>query len=336
MLKTAQVGLGWWGTQVTSHLRDSEEIQIVYGVDPVPAMAEKYTATCGLPVIADFDKALADPGIDAVILTTPHSMHEAQVLAAVAAGKQIFCEKPLSLSSESVGRMLAACEKAGIVLGVGHERRFEPAWEEAKRLIDDGELGTVLHVEGDFSWDRSLNTKVDNWRASKAESPAAGMTGMGVHLTDMLLSMVGPIVEVHAQMEQRVLEIPSGDVVSAHLRFADGTTGHIASVSVTPFYSRLAAFGSHGWAEARDTQHNNVGGPTDFFTRMRGDEQQSLRSFDLTDTVRDNYEEWARAVQGKGSYRFTDEERFLNVAVLEAITKSAEIGKPVAVPQYKK
>jgi predicted dehydrogenase len=52
--------------------------------------------------------------------------------------------------------------------------------------------------------------------------------------------------------------------------------------------------------------------------------------------VRDNYEEWARAVQGKGSYRFTDEERFLNVAVLEAITKSAETRKPVAVPQFDK
>ena len=334
MLKTAQVGLGWWGQQVTQCLKDSDVIEIVCGVDPFPAAAEKYTAAFGLPVISEFDQVLADPKIEAVILCTPHGLHEQQVIAAAAAGKQIFCEKPLSLESKSVGRMLAACRKAGIILGVGHERRFEASWQEIKRLVDTGELGTILHVEGDFSHDKFLNTPGDNWRGSKKESPAAGMTGMGVHLTDMLLSLVGPVVEVHAMTAQRVLPFPTGDVVSVHLRFADQTTGHIAAVSATPFYGRLLVNGSHGWAEARDTQHVDPGGPVDFYVRKRGDAEQSRRVLQPRNVVKANYEEWATAAMGQGSYRFTDEERFGNVALLEAIVRSAENGTLERVAQY--
>ncbi|MFH1329617.1 MAG: Gfo/Idh/MocA family oxidoreductase [Actinomycetota bacterium] len=335
MLKTAQVGLGWWGQQVTQCLQDSAVIKIVCGVDPVPASAEKYTATFGLPVVPEFGQVLADPKIEAVILTTPHGVHEQQVVAAAAAGKQILCEKPLALTAESARRMIEACDRAGILLGLGHERRFEPAWEEIKRMVDAGELGTVLHVEGDFSHDRFLNMTADNWRGSKKEAPAAGMTGMGVHLTDMLLSMVGPVVEVHAVTAQRVIPIPTGDVVSVHLRFSDGTTGHVAAVSATPFYGRLAVFGSHGWAEARDTQHTDPGGPVHFFTRRRGDAEQAVRTFEPRNVVKANYEEWAVAAMGKGSYRFTDQERFGNVALLEAIVRSAEQGTLEQVAQYK-
>ncbi len=84
MLRTAQVGLGWWGMHVTDCLRSSDEIQLVCGVDPVPVMAERYAGTHGLPVFPDFQKVLDDPGIDAVTLTTPHSVHEAQVAARTA------------------------------------------------------------------------------------------------------------------------------------------------------------------------------------------------------------------------------------------------------------
>jgi predicted dehydrogenase len=335
MLRTAQMSLGWWGQQVTKCLTDSDVIEIVCGVDPMPASTEKYAAAFGLPTLADYDAVLADPKIDAVILTTPHGLHERQVVGAAAAGKQVFCEKPLSLESASVARMLDACRKAGIILGVGHERRFEEGWEEIKRMADAGELGTILHVEADFSHDRFLSMTADNWRGSKKEAPAAGMTGMGVHLTDMLLSLVGPIVEVHAIVARRIIPIETGDVVSVHLRFADGTTGHIAAVSATPYYGRLLVNGSLAWAEARDRQHVDPGGPVDFFTRKRGDAEQSTRVFEPRNVVKANYEEWTRAALGQGTYRFTDEERYGNVAVLEAIVASAEKGTPEKVAQYR-
>ena len=90
MLKAAQVGLGWWGSQVTKVLEDSEKIEIVCGVDPFEETAKKYTADYGLPVYSDYQEALDDPNVEAVILTIPHLFHEEAVVRAAAAGKEIF------------------------------------------------------------------------------------------------------------------------------------------------------------------------------------------------------------------------------------------------------
>lgn len=334
MLKTAQVGLGWWGSQVTKVLSDSDKIEVVCGVEPAAEVARRYEESFGLPVVSDYQEVLRDSTVEAVILTIPHRLHEEAVLQAAAAGKQIFCEKPLSLSVDSARRMIEACDRAGIVLGVGHERRFEPAWEEIRRMADAGEFGTIIHMEGHWSHDRWLNMAADNWRGSKEEAPAAGWTGMGVHLSDMMLSLVEPVVEVQAHTARRVLTIPTGDVVSAHLRFADGTTGHIAALSATPDYARLAVFGSHAWAEARETQHVDPGGTTNFYVRRRGDSAQTRRDFEPASPVRAGYEHWADAVAGRVPYRFTNQQRLGNVAILEAIVRSADSGRPEPVAQY--
>lgn len=335
MLKAAQVGLGWWGSQVTKVLQGSDKIEIVCGVDPAAEIADRYREEHGLPVHSDYRQVLEDPGVEAVILTIPHRLHEEAVLQAAAAGKQIFCEKPLSLTVESAARMIEACDRAGIVLGIGHERRFEPAWEEMKRMADAGELGTILHIEAHWSHDRWLNMAADNWRGSKEEAPAAGWTGMGVHLSDMMLSLAGQVVEVQAHVAGRILAIPTGDVVSAHLRFADGSTGHIAALSATPDYARFTVFGSHAWAEARETQHVDPGGTTHFYVRKRGDAEQTRRDFEPASPVRAGYEHWADAVAGRAAYRFDNAERLGNVAILEAVVRSAENGgRPEPVAQY--
>jgi len=334
MLKAAQIGLGWWGSQVTRVLQGSDKIEIVCGVDPAEPSAAKYREEFDLPVYGTYQQALDDPRVDAVILTVPHRMHEEAVLEAAAAGKQVFCEKPLSLSVDSARRMIEACDEAGLVLGVGHERRFEPAWEEIKRMSDAGEFGTIIHMEAHWSHDRWLNMAADNWRGSKEEAPAAGWTGMGVHLSDMMLSLAGQVAEVQAHVARRLLVIPTGDVVSAHFRFGDGTTGHVAALSATPDYARFAVFGTHAWAEARETQHVDPGGTTHFYVRRRGDAEQTRVDFEPASPVKTGYEHWADAVAGRVEYRFDNAERLGNVAILEALVASAEGGgKPETVVQ---
>ena len=334
MLKVAQIGLGWWGAQVTNVLRGSEKIEVICGVDPAEAIADNYTAQFGLPVYSDYADALADPAVEGVILTIPHRLHESMLLEAVAAGKQVFCEKPLSLDVASARRMIQACDDAGIVMGIGHERRFEPAWEEMKRMADADEFGTIIHMEAHWSHDRWLNMAADNWRGSKEESPAAGWTGMGVHLSDMMLSLAGEVVEVHTHVEKRILAIPTGDVVSAHFKFVDGSTGHIAALSATPDYARFTVFGSHAWAEARETQHVDPGGTTHFYVRRRGDAEQTRTDFEPASPVKAGYEHWADAVAGQVEYRFSNEERLGNVAILESLVRSSETGKPEPVQRF--
>src|SRR5262245_52099619 len=132
MIRCALVGYGWWGRTIASRCRPSNEVAIALVVDPSEA-SRAAAVEAGLEAAASLDAALADPSFDAVILATPHSLHEAQVTAAAGAGKHVFCEKPLGLTLASAARSIEACRQAGAVLGIGHERRFEPA---IRRLME--------------------------------------------------------------------------------------------------------------------------------------------------------------------------------------------------------
>lgn len=326
MINAAVVGLGWWGKQIVNVLMGhSDRINIVRGVEVSPDAVAEFASSKGLALYSDYQQALDDPEIEAVILTTPHSTHEDLVLRAAAAGKQIFCEKPLSLTAASAKKMVKACADAGVVLGLGHERRYEPAFEELARMVADGELGTILGVEGNFSHDKFAALDGSNWRGNPKDAPAAGWTGMGVHLTDYLISILGPIAEIRAVSARRVLNLPSGDVVSTQFRFEDGTLGTINVVSATPFFARLSVFGSRAWVDVFETSHPESPAETHFMVGT-ADGKRHSRVFQPVDTVMANLHAWADAVAGKGAYRFTDQQRISNVAVLEALVRSTNSG----------
>ena len=330
MIRAAMIGLGWWGRHMVNAVKGSTKLEIVRLTARRPDRHRDFSVETGIPLLDDYQQVLEDPEVDAVILCTPHSQHEDQVHAAIDHGKQIFCEKPLSLTKASAERMVAAARKAGLVMGVGHERRFESTMEEITRLVTSGEIGTHMHAEANFSHEIFASLAADNWRGSKEEGPAVGMTGMGVHLTDLLISMLGPVEAVTAQTARRVLDLPTGDVVNVQLRFASGATGYVAAISATPYYGRFTVFGDRMWVEARDDSHPQHGGKTHLITCGK-DGVQHTRTFDAKDPVRANLEEWADAVTNGAEYRFSDDQRIGNVAVLEAITKSVENGTWVTV-----
>ena len=330
MIRAAMVGLGWWGRHMVNSVENSEKIKVVRLTARRPDRHRDFSEEKEIPLVDDYNGVLQDPEVDAVILCTPHSQHEEQVLAAVEHGKQIFCEKPLSLTKDSVERMLAATNEAGLIMGVGHERRYESTMEAIAEIVSSGELGTQMHVEANFSHSIFASIDADGWRGSQEEAPAAGMTGMGVHLTDLFISMLGPVESVVAQTARRILPLPTGDVVTVQLRFESGATGFVGAISATPYYGRFTVFGSEMWVEARDDAHPQEGGRTHLITCGKDGVQHS-QTFEPKDPVKANLEEWADAVEGRGAYRFTDAQRVGNVALLEAIAKSVETGDWVDV-----
>ena len=106
------------------------------------------------------------------MLATPHSLHAAQIVAAAAAGKPIYCEKPLTLNRADAVRVIDACSKAGVLLAVGYDKRFWPFMQALTRVVAGGELGEILHIEGHNS-NESARGNVAAWRASSAETPGA-------------------------------------------------------------------------------------------------------------------------------------------------------------------
>lgn len=328
MINAALAGLGWWGQHIVRRMAGSEVMRIAAAIETNPERAA-FAAEHGIPFLGSLADALADPAIDAVILATPHALHTDQIAAAAKAGKHVFCEKPLALTRAEAEASVAACRAAGVMLGIGHERRYEAAIGEARRILRAGGLGTIMHVEANFSHDKLANVPPGDWRASPKDAPAAGMTAMGIHLTDLYLDLVGPVTEVFAATTSRVAYAETGDVISVLMRFESGATGYINAILVTPLYIALTIFGSEGWLEIRNHTHPDTPGPTTLTWQHR-DGRREAREFAWHDTVRTGLETFARAIAGE-PYPFTDAQKIGNVAVLEAICRSAASNAPAAV-----
>lgn len=331
MLNVAVIGYGWWGRHIVARLAGHGGMRVVCVAETDRSLYPAIAAA-GVTAVDDLAAALAMPQVQAVILTTPHMVHEEQVCAVAAAGRHVFCEKPLGLTAESARRSVAAAQAAGVVLGIGHERRFEPAMARLKGMIASGALGTVMHAEAAFSHDKLAGIAPGGWRTSATLSPGAGMTGMGIHLTDLLLWMFGPVTTVQALTRDRVLGWPTGDMVVAQLGFAAGMTAHLNAILATPHYMRFHVYGSEGWVEVRNATHPDTpGGVTDWLYCPKGGTPQA-EVLPWTDAVVANLESFAAAVAGVAPYPFTPAEMVGNVAVYEAIVAAAASGGTV-IPQ---
>ena len=273
--------------------------------------------------------ALLETDAEAIILTSPNVLHDEQVAACAAAGRHVFCEKPLSLTAAGARASVQACAEAGVVLGVGHERRFEPAIQHLKSLLDQGALGTIMHAELAFSHDKLKHLDASSWRTSKRHAPAAGMTQMGIHLTDLLIWFFGPVAQVHAIAADRALGWETGDMVVVQLRFQAGMTAQMQAILNTPHFLRTHVFGADEWVEIRNATHPDTPGGRVDMTRYRSLDDQDARSFDWTDAVTANLETFAAAIRGEAPYPFTDAQKVHNIEVLEAIVQSAETGEAV-------
>ena len=325
MIRAAVVGLGWWGQRIWTSLQGSERIEVVRGVDVSFDHLGEFAERSELPLVRNLEEVLGDDAVDAVILTTPHALHEDQVVAAAGAGKQIFCEKPLALNGASAGRMLDACAARGLLLGIGHERRYEPALIEVKRMVDDGEIGTLRHLEVNWSYSLMASAQIPAWRQDPAQAPAGLMTAVGVHITDYLQSIAGPVAQLNATLRRHREDRPSDATLSVQFDFASGATGYMCNIGPTPYYQRITLFGDEGWVEHRETAH--IADPDPALVAWRGlDEEIWSRTFDPIDQVRANLEAWAASVEDGADYKFTDPQKLHNVEILEAIVKSTQSG----------
>ena len=236
-------GFGWWGKHITSRLQHHDSIKVLGIVEPhVPN--HEAIAKMGLRLFEDLAAAVSLDEVDAIVLTTPNPLHEEQVVFCANAGKHVFCEKPLGLTAASARRSVSACRQAGVQLGIGHERRFEPAMLALRKEIENSGLGTIMHAEAAFSHDKLINVPKGDWRTSKSVAPAAGMTAMGIHLSDLLISFFGRVETVQAMTASRSLGWETGDVVTVQLGFAAGMTASFSAVLHTPHFIRMHVFGS--------------------------------------------------------------------------------------------
>lgn len=235
-LRIAAIGAGRLGAIHAENLaRHVPGAALALVVDNDPEAARRAGERLGVPHAAAIEAALDDPTIEAVEICTASDSHAEGIAAAARAGKAIFCEKPIALSLEDADRALAAVAEAGVYLQIGHMRRFDPAYVEAKRLIDEGRIGRPI-VFRSASLDDSISP-------SREFLARCGGIFLDVALHDFDLArwlMADEVVEVQSSgavlVHQVLREVADVDTAFTTLRFASGALGMVQT-------SHTAAYG---------------------------------------------------------------------------------------------
>jgi predicted dehydrogenase len=315
VIDAALIGLGWWGRNILKAVQGkSDKLRFVHGVskeidDAVP-LAEQH----GFRLSADLESALADSRVQAVVLATPHSLHADQIVRVAAAGKAVFCEKPLSLARADAARAVDACRKAGVPIGVGQNKRFWPSMQALREVLAERSLGRVMHIEGHYSNENS-SQHFSSWRAEPSETPGAGMTGTGIHILDAFVNAAGPVAEVQAQFISVKPDPDPRDTISVLFGFENGVSGLLGAVRASPFYWRVHVFGDEGSVDAL--------GETQIVVRRRGGKTES-RELASRDSLLAEFEAFADAASGRAPYPITPQEMVDTIGAFEAITRSLE------------
>jgi predicted dehydrogenase len=322
MINAAIIGLGWWGKNIVQCVQGrSTKLRFVHGVSREIDAALPIAEANGFTLSDDLEQALADNRVEAVVLATPHSLHADQIVRVAAAGKPVFCEKPLALKRADAERAIAAVKKAGVPIAVGQNKRFWPSMVELRRVVASGTLGRIMHIEGHYSNENS-DRHFSAWRDSPAESPGGGMTGTGIHLLDAFVGLGGPVAEVKAQVVSFRTGRDPRDAASVMFRFANGLSGYFGLVRASPVYWRVHVFGDEASVEAL--------GETEVVTRARGGKVER-REFPKVDSIRAEIDAFADAATGRSPYPITPAEMVDTVAAFEAVIRSMDTGRPVSI-----
>lgn len=320
MINLAMVGLGRWGQTVLNSIQaKSTRLRVVHGVSKEPELARDLAAKHKFHLSTDLNDAIANPDVQAIMLATPHSLHIEQVKKVAAAGKPVWCEKPLALTRAQAEIAIAAVRAAKVPLGSGNNKRCFASMRELKRVVSSGEVGNVLHVEGHFSNEHSTRVS-GGWRDDPNESPGAGMTGAGLHVLDAFVNLAGPISYVDARTVSKKAPPDPRDVVAVLAEFAGGATGLLATVRAAPMFWRVHVFGTDGMAEAR-------GEDTLIVTKIGGEPQET--TYEHVDSLRTLLEAFADAVEGRAPFPVTPEQMLDVIGAFEGVVKSLATGQPV-------
>jgi predicted dehydrogenase len=213
-----------------------------------PARFDEISASFGVPCLSEAD-LLKRPGVDVVCLATPSGQHPAQAIAAAQAGKHVLVEKPMALTLADADAMIAACNEAGVKLGVLLQRRAEPTFKRIKQAIQAGDLGELTLGMVTMPYYRSeAYYNQAQWRGAWALDGGGVLMNQGIHLVDLLIWTMGDPVQVQAHADTLHRRIEVEDTLGATLRFANGSLATItATTTAAPgFPHRIELYGTNG------------------------------------------------------------------------------------------
>jgi predicted dehydrogenase len=325
-LRVACLGMGWWSDVLADAMKRSDRFEIVScytrSAEKRQAFARKY----GCVAAPGYDSILQDKRIEAIVNTTPNNVHRETTCAAAEAGKHVFLDKPISTTIADARSITAACRKAGVVLALGYQRRKETHFRWIRGQIDQGTFGRLVNAEANISRDRLGQFDLTSWRYTAEGMPGGVMLQIGIHYTDVLEFLMGPIAAVNARLAQLVLPGENPDVASLLLEHENGALSTLnASYASASEHYVMNIYGKE--ASAYYELHQGLR-----FLK-RGARQPTPVPCEKNDTIREELEEFAEAARGKGKPEMDGEASTRSLAVLRAGLQSAREGRRVTVAE---
>jgi predicted dehydrogenase len=316
MIRAASGGLGGWGKTLANSIQDSDKINVVMATTRTLNNIEDYCKEINAEIASSYDEIVNSDKVDAVILATPHSKHLEQIVQAVNNGKHVFVEKPITLTAADAKIAYDEAKKNNKVLAVGFNRRFHPNFIKIVEMIKNNELGKVLHIEGTINAPGLWMYAPESWRSSAAETPAGGMTGMGIHIIDQMIASNGNISSAYAQTAKVIKMGDLDEITSVLFKFENGSTGYLGTSIASSIFYNFRVIAENGTIEIIERDLSVMK-----YTPREGDITTTTNSANM---CKNELEAFADAINGVAPYPVTADEGIHGAAVFEAVINSAE------------
>ena len=325
-LRVACIGMGWWSDVLADAIQRSGRLKIVACYTRSEEKRRVFAGKYGCRAAPSYEAILGDRAVEAVINTTPNDAHLETTRAAAAAGKHVFLDKPIANTVSDARAITETCRKAGVVLALGYQRRRESHFRWIRQRIDQGAFGKLVNAEANISRDRLGKIDLGSWRYTAAGMPGGVMLQIGIHYTDVLEYLLGPIKAVEGRLARLVLPGDNPDVASLVLEHASGALSTLnASYASASEYYLMNIYGKE--ATAYYDLHNGLR----FLERGSG--RSNPVSCAKNDGFVEELEEFAAAARGNGKPEMDGERATASLAVIRAGIVSAREGRRVEVAE---
>jgi predicted dehydrogenase len=325
-MKVACIGMGWWSDVLADAIKRSGKLEIAACFSRSKEKREKFAAKYGCKAAPSYESILADRKIEAVINTTPNAVHLETTVAAARAGKPTFLDKPIANTIADARAITEECREARVVLALGYQRRRESHFRWVQSAIARGEFGRLVNAEANISRDRLGKIDLNSWRYTAEGMPGGVMLQIGIHYSDVLEYLMGPIRAVSGRFERLVLPGDNPDVASLVLEHESGALSTLnASYASASEYYLMNIYGKE--ATAYYDMHNGL--------RFLKRNDASVRpvACEKNDPIVEELEEFARAVRGECAPEMDGERATRSLAVILAGIRSAKEGRRVEVSE---
>jgi predicted dehydrogenase len=316
--------MGWWSDVLADAIKRSGKLTIAMCYSRSEEKRQKFAAKYGCRAARTFEEMLEDRSIEAIINTTPNSVHLETTVAAAKAGKHVFLDKPIANTIADARALTTACRRAKVVLALGYQRRRESHFRWVREHL--AEFGRLVNAEANISRDRLGKIDLTSWRYTAEGMPGGVMLQIGIHYTDVLEYLLGPVKAVTGQFVRLVLPGDNPDVASLILEHESGALSTLnASYASASEYYLVNIYGKE--ATAYYDMHGGLR------VLRRGGTKADPVACMQNDTIVEELEEFARAVRGEAEPEMDGEKSTASLAVILAGIKSAREGRRVEVAE---